>query len=106
MVADSTVADSTEYELIVLDPGFESWLITKQKMAYSDSYYRSKILIYVSEWNSRYMNPLKYGNMYESYIDYRPEINYVLDFNFRLYFYFKYFEEVNKVSLFPGSNVH
>lgn len=106
VVADSIIADTTEYDLVVLDPGFDAWYMTQQHNAHSDEYYRIKNRIYSDEWNRRFMSPLTYGDIYGSYIDYRPEINYGFDFNCRLYFYFKYFEEVNGVSLMPGGGGH
>ncbi len=38
----------------------------------------------------------------DSYIDYRPNIDYGLDLNYKLYYYFKYFEERNNIRLLPG----
>jgi hypothetical protein len=102
VVKDTITADSTEYELVVLDPGFETWLLTKPMNMHSESYYESHNRIYVSEWNSRYMNPGLHRDLYETFIDYRPEIHYGLEFNYRLYYYFKYFEEVNGIDLIPG----
>jgi hypothetical protein len=102
VVKDTIAVDSTEYELIVLDPGFETWLLSKPMNMYSETYYKIKNRMYVSEWNNRYMNPVGNQNIYESYIDYKPDVDYGLEFNYRLYFYFKYFEEVNHVSLLPG----
>jgi hypothetical protein len=101
--ADSVKSDSLEYELIIIDPGFDSWLVTKPSMNYhSKSYYEVKNLLYVSEWNNRYMQPLRYGNIYETYIDYRPVTDYGLEVNYRLYYYFLYFEETNHVTLIAG----
>jgi hypothetical protein len=102
VVADTVAVDSTEYELVVFDPGFETWLLMKPKNMHSDSYYRAKNLLYVTEWNSRYMNQLNNSALYDSYIDYRADIDYGYDFDYRLYYYFVYFEEVNRVSLLPG----
>jgi len=102
VVKDSIPSDSTQYELVVLDPGFESWLLTKPMNMHSETYYEFWNRLYVSEWNSRYMNPLGHPDIYESYIDYRPDIHYGYEFNYRLYYYFKYFEEVNGVSLVAG----
>lgn len=102
VVKDSIPSDSTQYELVVLDPGFESWLLTKPMNMHSQSYYEHWNRLYVSEWNSRYMNPLGHPDIYESYIDYRSDTDYGYEFNYRLYYYFKYFEEVNGVSLVAG----
>lgn len=102
--ADTLVVaeDSLEYELIVIDPGFEVWLINKPSIWYhTNDYYRSRNNLYVSEWNHRYMNPLYYGDIYESYIDYSQDIDYGVELNYKLYYYFKYFEETNHVKLLP-----
>lgn len=63
--------DSVEYELIVLDPKFESWLATQPPATfYSQQYYETWNQQYVTEWNHRHNNPLRYGSFYETYIDY------------------------------------
>ena len=46
--ADTVAVDSLEYELIVLDPGFEAWLATKpSKEFYSKEYYEQKNRLYL-----------------------------------------------------------
>jgi hypothetical protein len=100
-VADTVSVDSIEYELIILDPGFESWLLTKpSKQYYSKEYYEYKNRLYVAEWNYRYSTIKNHGE-YDSYIDYEPEIDYGLDLNYELYYYFKYFEETHGTKLYP-----
>jgi hypothetical protein len=94
--------DSTEYELVVFDQGFETWLLMQPLNQHSEEYYKSKNRIYVSEWNHRYSNPRRYKGIYESYINYDSFIDYGLEFERRLYYYFKYFEETNGVRLDPG----
>lgn len=97
---DTIAADSIEYELLIFDPGFDSWLATRPSMNfYSQSYYESWNRLYVMEWNSRHMNQTRNGVIYETRIDYDPVIDYGLDLNYRLYYYFKYFEETNKIKL-------
>jgi hypothetical protein len=96
-----TASDSTEYELVVFDMGFESWLLMQPSMEHSLEYYKAKNTIYVSEWNNRYLSPRRYRGHYESYINYDPAINYGLEFERRLFYYFKYFEETNGVRLDP-----
>jgi len=103
VVQDPESVDSVKYELIVTDPGFETWYITRKLDQHSDDYFRLKNIIYVHEWNSRYMNQSSYKNIYDCYIDYDPQINYGYEFNCRLYYYFKYFEEVNRLKLLPNS---
>ena len=96
-------SDSTEYELVVFDQGFETWLLMQPSQEHSLAYYKNKNRMYVSEWNYRYMNPRRYRGNYESHLDYDPFIEYGLEFERRLYYYFKYFEETNRVRLDPGS---
>lgn len=97
--ADTLKVDSLQYELVILDPGFDSWLATQPpRDFYSNDYYASRNRLYVSEWNQRYMSGINRG-LYESFIDYNPNVNYDIDLNYRLYYYFRYFEEMNHVKL-------
>jgi len=94
--------DSVEYELIVLDPGFESYLFTQpSKEFYSQGYYERWNARYVREWNFRHSQPLTFGDMYLTYIDYREDIDYGLELNYRLFHYFRFFEKENGVDLVP-----
>lgn len=96
-------SDSVEYELIVLDPGYESFLAMQPfKEYHSQQYYENWNQRYVTEWNYRHSQPLRYGDIYETYIDYRPEIDYGLELNYRLYYYFRFFEKKNGADLLPG----
>ena len=96
------VSDSVEYELIVMDPGYEAFLLTQPHMEYhSQRYYEMWNSRYVMEWNFRHGQPLAYGDIYETYIDYRDDIDYGLELNYRLYYYFRFFEQENGVDLLP-----
>lgn len=91
--------DSTEYQLLIIDPGFESWLAIQKPISfYSNDYYGNWNLRYVSEWNYLY-NSGRYPQYVESYVDYRAGVNYGVDLNYKLYYYFQYFEKKNKISL-------
>lgn len=91
MVSDE---DSTTYELIVLDPGFESYLATHPSSNfYSQQYYENWNHQYVLEWNQRYRNPMRYGSFYETEINYIPQEDYGLDLNYRLYYYFQFIKD-------------
>ena len=47
--ADTLKTDSVEYELVVFDPGFETWLLNQHPMNYySKEYYETKNLFYVN----------------------------------------------------------
>jgi hypothetical protein len=98
---DTISVDSVEYQLIIIDPAFDTWLAAKpSKYFYSDNYYVQKNRFYVDEWNLRYTSESNNG-LYDNYIDYNPNLNYGLDINYRLYYYFKYFEETNHIKLLP-----
>ncbi len=91
--------DSTEYQLIIIDIGFESWLVTQKPISFhSKEYYRMWNLRYVSEWNNLY-NTGRYPQYVESYVDYRASVDYGIDLNYKLYWYFQFFEEKNKIRL-------
>jgi hypothetical protein len=86
--------DSTEYELIVLDPKFDSWLATQPPANYySQQYYENWNQRYVTEWNYRHDNPIRYGNFFETRIDYDPNTDYGLELNYKLYYYFRFIED-------------
>jgi hypothetical protein len=100
---DSTAQeDSTEYELIVMDSGFESWLATQPPANYySQQYYENWNHLYVTEWNNRHNNPLRYGDFYETHIDYDPNTDYGLELNYKLYYYFRFIEKEYGIVLVP-----
>lgn len=93
--------DSTEYELIVFDPRYETFLLTQPypKNYYSNSYYHQWNYRYCVEWNIRHNNPLRYGDFYETQIPYESSVDYGLDFNFRLYQYFQFIEKEYGITL-------
>lgn len=102
--SDSSVEpkDSVEYELIINDPGFETWFITQpDRMYHSEAYYEYFNRIFVSEWNYRYTSD-NYNGDYDSYIDYDPTIDYGLKLNYELFYYFKYFEQKYHTTLYPS----
>ena len=94
----SATKDSVEYELIIFDPGFEFWLHTKSfsKHQYSNEYLQTTNHQYVTEWNRRYAAG---DHRIESYIDYSPFNDYDFELNYKLFMYFRYFEETYKVKL-------
>ena len=97
-VAQDTVRianDSLEYEILIIEPGFNSWLLTTAKPEgfYSQSYMENRNIQYVIEWNQRVLQPLRYdSNLYELQIDYQPQIDYGYEVNYKLYNYFIYFQ--------------
>ena len=97
---DTIAADTVEYRLIIFDVGFDAWLSSKPSMNFhSRHFYETRNRDYVMAWNQRATNPSLYGGDYENLIEYDPYIDYGLELNYRLYYYFLFFEEVNNVKL-------
>jgi len=87
--------DSLEYEIIIFDVGFETYLntIAKPDWYYTQDYLETKNRFYVTEWNIRVNNPRRYNpSIYENQINYDFNIDYGLDLNYKLYNYFKFVE--------------
>lgn len=83
--------DSLEYEVIVFEPGFGSWLQTqKPRGFYSKNYLEQRNQYYVTIYNSRvYSRP----RLYPQEIDYQSHIDYGYEVNYMLYHYFLFFEQ-------------
>ena len=95
--------DKLEYEVIIIDPGFSSWLISnaQPRNYHSQSYLESKNQIWISEWNNRVLQPMRYSpNFYEMTIDYTPSIDYGYEVNYLIYNYLVYFQNTYKQKLF------
>ncbi|MGB1308508.1 MAG: DUF6146 family protein [Oceanihabitans sp.] len=96
--ANDTISISNtelEYEVIIIEPGFSAWLASKAKPKgyHSKNFLESKNAQYVSVWNARALNPTKYNSkLYEMQIDYKPNIDYGYEVNYKLYNYFVYFQ--------------
>lgn len=94
--------DSLEYEVIIIDVGFTSWMAGRAKPRgfYSETYLENRNRIYVPEWNSRVLQPDRYDpKLYEMQIDYDNTIHYGYEVNYLLYNYFVYFQEKYKQNL-------
>ncbi len=97
----SIVNDSTEYEITIIDPGFDQWytLNFSPSKDYSNEYYRGKNLNTVSNWNI-YLTHGKYPLVIDSFINYDPSVDYGIEVNRRLFWYFKYSEQKYYMRIF------
>lgn len=93
--------DSTEYEILITDPQFEQWYLMNYSEAkdYSNDYYRSKNQIAVANWND-YCRTGQYGQVIDSFINYQPGIDYGIEVNRKLFWYFKYVKDNYRIPLF------
>ena len=94
--------DSLEYEVLIIDSGFNSWLIgnARPRGFYSETYLENKNQIYVNEWNNRALQPQRYNSdLYEMQINYDPNIHYGYEVNYLIYNYMVYFQIKNRQQL-------
>jgi hypothetical protein len=99
---------SLEYEIIILDIGFTLYLntIAKPINYYSLKFLENKNTIYVTNWNMRALNPSKFNSsIYENVIEYRPQVNYGLEVNYKLFNYFQFAQQKYKIRLDGGSGL-
>lgn len=96
--------EDTEYEIIIIDPGFYSWLksIARPEGYYSQTFLESRNRVYVINWNQRALG-LNTANpdLYQLRIDYDPAIDYGYEVNYKLYNYFIYFQRKYNERLGP-----
>mgnify|MGYP006879604944 CR=1 FL=1 len=98
--------DSLEYEIMIIEPGFDSWLVSQPPRGfYGQSILETKNRLFVSEYNSRVMNPTRYShNLYSEQINYDPNVDYGYEVNYLLYNYFVYFQDKYNQKFIGGRN--
>ncbi|MEW2922000.1 MULTISPECIES: DUF6146 family protein [Flavobacteriaceae] len=96
--------EETEYEIIIIDPGFFTWLnsIARPEGYYSQSFLENRNAIMVTNWNIRATQPLIYNpDLYQMPINYDQNIDYGYEVNYKLYNYFIYFQRKYNQRLGP-----
>lgn len=94
--------DELEYEIIIIEPGFNFWLESRAmpRNFYSQSYLESRNRVWVIEFNNRVMQPQRFNpNLYEMQIDYRNGIDYGYEVNYMLFNYLVFFQQAYKQQL-------
>tara|TARA_B110000902_G_scaffold58875_1_gene69031 strand:- start:6651 stop:7136 length:486 start_codon:yes stop_codon:yes gene_type:complete len=97
--------DSLEYEIIIIDIGFTSFLNSNAKPQgyYSQSYLESRNRAWVLEWNNRARNLSQFNpNIYENIVDYQSTMDYGYDVNYKLFNYFLFAQQKYKMNLGGG----
>ena len=87
--------NALEYEIIIIEPGFNMWLLhtAKPEGFYSQHYLETLNYQYVIEWNQRVIQPQYFNpDLYEMQINYKANIDYGYEVNYKLYNYFIYFQ--------------
>ncbi len=96
------VNEELQHEVIIIDPGFSSWLVSRAypRWYHSQNYLENKNRIYVSEWNRRVLQSQQYNpNLYEMTINYEPFTDYGYEVNYLIYNYMIYFQNTYKQKL-------
>ncbi|MBS7333319.1 MAG: hypothetical protein KIG88_06970 [Weeksellaceae bacterium] len=94
--------DNGEYDIIVFDPQYDIFLksIARPKTYNTYEFYKSKNRMYTSIWNQRHMMPSVYNpNLYAVSIDLDSNVDYGLDFEYKLFNFFQFIEWKYKVRL-------
>ena len=95
--------DTLQYEVIIIDSGFSTWLATRAypRNYHSQSYLENKNQLYVSEWNNRALQPQRYDpKLYEMSINYDSNIDYGYEVNYLIYNYMIFFQNTYKQKLY------
>lgn len=92
--------DSTRYEITLIDPDFDLWYSTHYTPALdrSNALYRSLNLTGVSNWNL-YFTHNRHSGVVDSYINYNPSVDYGIEVNRKLFWYFTYIEQKFNIRL-------
>ena len=92
--------DSTQYELVVFDPNFETWYTLKDNpaMYHSQSYYEVWNRQYVLAWNLHAMD-FRANKFFETIVGYEFDVDYGFQLNHKLFHYFMYVEHVLKIPI-------
>lgn len=98
--ADDNNQDSTQYEMIVMDPGFETWFATNSKPDWYHSldYYENWNRQYTHAWNAK-TGTFPYGHLLSAPINYEDNIDYGLEINHKLFYYFQFVERVLQIPI-------
>ena len=91
----SISSDENDYEILIIEPGFNSWLLSTARPEghYSQQFLESRNALLVQGWNQRNLQPHIYDpNLYEVRIDYDTRTDYGYEVNYKLYNYFIYFQ--------------
>ena len=91
----SISSDESDYEIIIIEPGFNAWLLSTARPEgyYSQQWLESRNALLVQSWNQRNLQPFTYDpNLYELRINYDTRTDYGYEVNYKLYNYFVYFQ--------------
>lgn len=82
------------FEVVILDPEFNSWFnsYARPRNMYTQHFLEDRNRVWVSEWNNRAMQPMRYGDMYDFPINYYAGTDYGFEVNYMIFQYLTYFQ--------------
>ena len=94
---ETVSSDSIEYQIIIDDIGYESFLMMQKPIDfYSKKYYENWNRYYVVDWNSKVQSSIyhssRYQDVFDIYINYDYTVDYGTEVNYKLYYYFLFIE--------------
>ncbi|MCF8368168.1 MAG: DUF6146 family protein [Bacteroidales bacterium] len=98
--AEASGMDTTEYQIMIAEPGYDSWVATNRRPVefHSLEYYKNFNKLYVSEWNHRVLAPMS-DFPYDYQIDYDWQVDYGLDVEYQLFWFFKFVQDKYNIKL-------
>lgn len=87
--------DSLEYEILIIEPGFNNWLVSQPPRGfYGQPYLEIRNKIMVTNYNNRVLQPSRYNpNIYLQQINYDHFTDYGYEVNYLLYNWFEFFQQ-------------
>lgn len=97
------IESDEEHKMIVLDPGFETWFVSRWSPAQDRSYqyYKSWNDQYVVAWNFK-ATQARYAWFFENVIQYDPHTDYGMEVARKLFYYFRWVESELNVPILDG----
>ena len=92
--------DALQYEVIIIDAGFNGWLASygKPRNYNSQNYMEQRNRTWVSQWNQNVNSGLR-RDLFEMSINYDNGTDYGYEVNYLLYNYLTYFQLTNNIQL-------
>lgn len=89
--------DSLEYEIIIIEPGFNNWLATRNPRGFYEQFWlENRNIFLVTEYNNRVFNNTQFDpDIYIQPIDYDRTVDYGYEVNYLLWNWFEFFQERN-----------
>lgn len=92
--------DALEYEVLIIDAGFNSWLASyaKPRNFYTQNYMEKRNRTWISQWNQNVISGPR-RDLFEMTINYDNNTDYGYEVNYLIYNYLTYFQLTNNIQL-------